>query len=281
MILYNLSDAVSMVNSIKEKGTLGSIHTLGALHEGHAELIRRSSKENDFTLITIYPNKLQLNPNKPYVYNIDDDIALAQSAGASIIFIGDSDQMYPDGFTTFLDQGDMYHRLDCLALPGLYRGMVSMSFRWINLFRPTRSYWGTKDIAQYLLVKRAVKDFLLDVEIVPVPCVRLPNGIPVSSRLKGLEQCHLNDVVMIYQQLEKIKNKLTENMISQFIIEDVSKYLEWNLTKFRLVYVQIVSPNDFAPLKVITFPLVVHICIQKDTLYHFDGLYLESKVREF
>ena len=119
----------------KEGKTIGSIHTLGALHIGHAQLIELSAKENECTVISIYPNVAQLAPGSKYEYDIDKDCKFAEEHGATHIICPKTEEIYPEDFRTYLDQGECYQRLNGVAVPYLFKGMITMSVRWILFTR--------------------------------------------------------------------------------------------------------------------------------------------------
>ena len=183
VIWNSLADARKGLKELHKQGkTIGSIHTLGALHIGHAQLIELSAKENECTVISIYPNVAQLAPGSKYEYDIDKDCKFAEEHGATHIICPKTEEIYPDDFRTYLDQGECYQRLNGVAVPYLFKGMITMSVRWILFTRPTRTYWGSKDIGQVILVERALKDLFQDDIIVrEVPTVRYKSCLLYTS----------------------------------------------------------------------------------------------------
>jgi pantoate--beta-alanine ligase len=186
--LRSLAEARPFLRELWSSGqTIGSVHTLGALHAAHGELIKRSAAENDQTIVTIYPNKIQFFPGSVYQYDLAEDIVLAERCGATVIISSGDAEMYPPGYATYVDQGPGATRLNSSVFGYASRGQVTGAIRWISLCRPTASYFGMKDIEQSLLVQRAVQDLLIDCDIRHVPCVRIrETGVPVSSRLRFL-----------------------------------------------------------------------------------------------
>jgi pantoate--beta-alanine ligase len=257
-------------------GQIGSVHTLGALHEAHARVIHTSAAENDHTVVTIYPNKAQLAPGRRYVYDLERDVELAVRAGATHIVSSDDAEMYPPEHITFLDQGEQTRRLDGTIVPFLFRGMITMCIRWINFVRPDRTYWGLKDIGQALLVERAVRDLLIDTEVREVPCVRYRSGIPVSSRLMPLGPASLAEVASVYAALEAGRRLLAGGeRRSGAVIEHIRGALR--LEQFRLCYVKLAAAHDFTePEQVPNESIILHVVITNGEINHFDGLLLRS-----
>lgn len=280
-VWYSLKDAKEGLEKIRREGkTIGSIHTLGALHEGHGKLIELSSIENDCTVVTVYPNVKQLTPGSVYVYDEKADCIFAEKHGATHIICPKTEDIYPEDFRTFLDQGECYKRLNGTAVPYLFKGMITMSVRWILFTKPTRTYWGLKDIGQIILVERALKDlFQDDIIIRPVPCVRFKSGIAISSRLMNLPEEKIKEFKRLSDATEKARKALLngENnaqKLKQIMIDEItSKPLKY----FNLEYVKIAKPLDFVEPEFVTLPIIFHIDMNDGNKNYFDGLYIRNE----
>ncbi len=279
LTLTNMDDVVKWRQQCAVSNrSVGSLHTLGDLHIGHAELIKRSASENDETLISIYPNKAQLIPGAVYEFDLEADLRLARKAGATCIVAPSGDEMYPPSYSTYLDQGDCYSRMDATVVPFLFRGMITMSFRWVNFVRPTKTYWGMKDIAQTLLVSRAIKDMLVPTDVIRVPCVRDSSGIPVSSRLKNISDEGRSDVSLLYSAvchaLQLLKNGLKQRDILK---REILNYFDNHKFKtFKLRYFDVFSARDFSFRETIKPPFIIHAAISGEQINHFDGILINS-----
>jgi pantoate--beta-alanine ligase len=258
--------------------TLGSIHTLGALHVAHGELIKRSAAENDQTVVTIYPNRIQLFPGSVYQYDLDADIALAERCGATIVISSEDAEMYPAEYATYIDQGARATRLNSSVFSFASRGQVTGAIRWISLCRPTASYFGMKDIEQSLLVQRAAQDLLIDCEIRHVPCVRVrETGVPVSSRLRFLPPDRLREVGGVYYALEAGRRAIYEGETdARRVLGVIRQELDAVLSTFKIIYLTLVDAAEFAPLERAELPFVLHCAITDGTLTHFDGLCIRT-----
>ncbi|MGH3907567.1 MAG: pantoate--beta-alanine ligase [Pseudonocardiaceae bacterium] len=278
--LRSIDEARPHLRALWRSGrTIGSIHTLGALHAAHGELIKRSAAENDQTIVTVYPNKIQLFPGSVYQYDLDADIALAEQCGATIVISSGDAEMYPQDYATYLDQGPRAGRLNSSVFDYASRGQVTGAIRWISLCRPTVSYFGMKDIEQSLLVARAVKDLLIDCDIRHVPCVRVrETGIPVSSRLRFLAPERLHEVGAVYRGLEVGREAvLVGETRPEKIIDVIRAYLDEALSTFRIRYVTVVDTEEFAPRDSVELPFVLHCAITDGTLTHFDGMCIRTQ----
>lgn len=258
--------------------TIGSIHTLGALHVAHGELIKQSAAENEQTIVTIYPNKIQLFPGSVYQYDLDADIALAERCGATVVISSDDAEMYPAEYATYIDQGARASRLNSSVFDFASRGQVTGAIRWISLCRPTASYFGMKDIEQSLLVQRAARDLLIDCDIRHVPCVRVrETGVPVSSRLRFLSEERLREVGGVYHALEAGRRLIHAGETrAQAVLHAVRAELDAVLATFKVIYLTVVDAAKFAPLERVELPFVLHCAITDGTLTHFDGLCIRA-----
>ncbi len=263
----------------KENKTIGSIHTLGALHVGHGKLIELSSKENDYTVVSIYPNVAQLAPGSKYEYDIKKDCDFAEKYGATHIICPKTEEIYPNDFRTYLDQGECYKRLNGTAVPFLFKGMITMSVRWILFTRPTRTYWGLKDIGQTILEKRALKDLFQDDIIVrEVPCVRYKSGIAISSRLMNLSEEKIKEFERLHHACEAgrkalLNGETNSERIKQIIIDEID---DSTMKHFKVEYVKIAKPLDFEEPDEITLPIIFHVDLTDGKKMYFDGLFIRN-----
>jgi len=165
--------------------TIGLVPTMGALHAGHASLIRAAAASCDRVVVSIFVNPTQFGPNEDYaVYprTFDADCALAQSEGASAVFAPAVEELYPAGAATFVEVEGLSHRLDGASRPGHFRGVATVVAKLLIAAEPDRAFFGQKDAAQVAVLRRMVADLRLSAEIVVCPIVREPDGLALSSR---------------------------------------------------------------------------------------------------
>jgi len=176
-------------------GTVGFVPTMGYLHEGHLALVRQARTENPTVIASIYVNPAQFGPGEDlagYPRDLDRDLELLQAEKADIVFVPSEAEMYPPGFSSWVDVGRIAERLEGASRPGHFRGVATVVARLFNIIRPSRAYFGQKDAQQVLVIKRMVTDLNMDTEIVAVPTVRESDGLAMSSRnvyLNPEERC--------------------------------------------------------------------------------------------
>ncbi|HEX6501226.1 MAG TPA: pantoate--beta-alanine ligase [Micromonosporaceae bacterium] len=171
-------------------GSVAVVMTMGALHEGHAALLRAARERADHVLVTIFVNPLQFGPNEDfdrYPRTLDADLAVCAANGADVVFAPSVSEMYPDGQPTVrVDPGPLGGTLEGASRPGFFHGVLTVVLKLLHLTRPDFAFFGEKDYQQLTLVRLMVRDTALPVRIVGVPTVREPGGLALSSRNRYL-----------------------------------------------------------------------------------------------
>lgn len=174
------------------KGQRAVVMTMGALHEGHLELVRAAKEAATQVIVTIFVNPLQFGPGEDYeAYprTLEADLALLTEAGVDALFAPPPQEMYPDTQPLVtVSAGHIGTILEGAIRPGHFDGMLTVVLKLLNLTRPDLAFFGQKDAQQLLLIQRMVKDFNLGVKICPVPIVRQEDGLALSSRNSYLSQ---------------------------------------------------------------------------------------------
>ena len=179
-------------SSVQERIPWATCPPMGALHDGHATLLRRAAEQNDVVVASIFVNPLQFGPGEDYeAYprTLEADAALAGAAGVDIIFAPEVEEMYPDGDPLIrISSGELGTKFEGATRPGHFDGVLAVVNKFFNIIRPAagnhpvNAYFGQKDAQQYILIQRMVRDFNHDVTMRPVAIVREDNGLALSSR---------------------------------------------------------------------------------------------------
>ena len=165
--------------------SIGLVPTMGALHGGHLSLIAAAREGSELVVVSLFVNPAQFGRDEDlerYPRDEASDIATAEAAGVDLLFAPDAQQMYPDGFDTWIDPGKVGTYLEGSSRPGHFRGVATICTKLFLLVKPHRAYFGRKDAQQVAVVKQLVRDLDLPVEIVACPTVRDPDGLALSSR---------------------------------------------------------------------------------------------------
>lgn len=172
---------------VRSGEVVGLVPTMGALHEGHLTLIRRARKECRCVVVSIYVNPTQFGPKEDlsrYPRPRKHDLALCRKAGVDLVFAPKN--LYPPDVSTFVEEIVLSQGREGVSRPGHFRGVATVVLKLFNLVRPTRAYFGQKDAQQLDVVRRMVRDLDVPVQIIPVPTVRDPDGLALSSRNRYL-----------------------------------------------------------------------------------------------
>ena len=164
---------------------LGLVPTMGFLHDGHMALVKQCRSDNEYAVASIFVNPAQFSPHEDfstYPRDMDADLAKLEEAGVDLVFAPSVDEVYPEGFATFVDVGPLGDRLEGEFRPGHFRGVATVVCKLLSIVRPDRAYFGQKDAQQCMVVEALSRDLNLGVEIVVVPTVRDPDGLALSSR---------------------------------------------------------------------------------------------------
>jgi pantoate--beta-alanine ligase len=165
--------------------SVGLVPTMGAFHAGHLALFEAARKENDVVVASLFVNPAQFGEGEDldrYPRDEERDAKLAEEAGIDVLFAPSGEEMYPEGFSTWVDVGELGARLEGEFRPGHFRGVATVCLKLFNIVRPDRAYFGQKDAQQAAVIKQLVRDLNLELEIRVVPTVRDEDGLALSSR---------------------------------------------------------------------------------------------------
>ena len=196
--------------------TTGFIPTMGALHEGHLSLVRRSKQENDKTVASIFVNPLQFGPAEDfqrYPRDIEGDTEKLTREETDILFMPDASQLYPGEFLTRIEVGKISDKLCGYFRPGHFAGVATVVAKLFHIVKPTRAYFGQKDYQQAVIIKKMVKDLDMDVDVVVCPTIRERDGLAMSSRNLYLDQAQREASVVLYQGLKEAAALLKSGII--------------------------------------------------------------------
>jgi pantoate--beta-alanine ligase len=196
----------ALVEARKSGRSIGFVPTMGALHQGHASLLRRSRAENELTVLSIYVNPTQFGPAEDfskYPRPLDADLAIAEQEGVAIVFLPEDSTIYPPGFSTYVNEETVSKPLCGAVRAGHFRGVATVVVRLFNLVEPSRAYFGLKDLQQCLVLKRVVRDLNLPVQLVLCPTVRESDGLALSSRNRYLSPEERAVAPLIYEALQR------------------------------------------------------------------------------
>ena len=158
---------------------------MGYLHDGHLALVKQARAENSVVVVSIFVNPTQFGPAEDfgaYPRDTERDLALLEKERTDIAFMPSDEEVYPEGFSSWVEVGKVTERLEGSRRPGHFRGVTTVVTKLFNIVEPTRAYFGQKDAQQATVIKKMVADLNMNLEIIVVPTVRESDGVAMSSR---------------------------------------------------------------------------------------------------
>ncbi len=231
-------------------GSVGFVPTMGALHEGHASLVRRSATENVDTVVSIFVNPTQFGPTEDldkYPRTLQADLDLCRAAGASAVFTPDKLMMYPPGFATWVTVDHLTNKLCGKSRPDHFRGVTTVVTKLFNLVQPARAYFGQKDAQQALVLTRMAQELDMPLQVITCPIVREHDGLAMSSRNRYLSDADRQRAVALTQALQAILAAFHSGQ------RDVASLRQTGLAVLaprvdRVDYLEILSAHDLAEI---------------------------------
>jgi len=253
-------------DAIKSFGqkTVGFVPTMGALHEGHLSLIRKSKQDNDKTIVSIFLNPTQFGENEDlsnYPSVIEEDIKKLEGLEVDTLFLPNKKDIYPETFATFVTVEGITNKLCGLSRPVHFRGVSTICTKLFLLTLPTVSYFGQKDYQQSLVIRRLVKDLNISTQIEVLPIIRDADGLALSSRNvylsanERVESLKLNQTITQAENLVRHGEK-EAHAIKTFIKEDLSKS-----SLIKIDYISICHPETLEELTVIGNHVLIAVAI--------------------
>jgi len=257
--------------------TVGCVPTMGALHAGHLSLVGAARRECDVVVVTIFVNPTQFGPAEDldkYPRTFDTDVAACDELEVDYVFAPDSGTMYPEGAATWVEVERLTEGLCGASRPGHFRGVTTVVAKLFNITQPDRAYFGEKDYQQMVVIKRMVDDLNFPVEIVPMPIVREPDGLAMSSRNRYLSPDERRDALVLHNSLERARSMVAGGERSaQTVIEAVEELVN-SAASARIDYVDIVNALTLEPVDPIEGTVLLAIAVYVGSTRLIDNIVL-------
>ncbi len=229
LVLKSIPEIKSRIGELRlGKNTLGLVPTMGALHEGHLSLIRRSIKENEVTVVSIFVNPTQFNEEsdfRRYPRNLEGDLGMLGKLACDMVFAPSAGEMYPEQDRRTFDFGDLDKTMEGRFRPGHFNGVAQIVTRLLSVVGPDKAYFGEKDFQQLVIVRYLVRSLDMPVEIIACPVVRESDGLAMSSRNRLLSRSERKAAALIPMTLMRAVEMPplhTVSEIREFVIRTIN-----------------------------------------------------------
>jgi len=238
----------------KEGNRIGFVPTMGALHQGHLSLIRRSKADADFTVVSIFVNPTQFNSQEDlinYPKNPEADAAFVQAAFADMLFSPEEKEIYPDvaskSHIPQVDLGNMDQVMEGAHRPGHFKGVIQVVHRLFDIVKPDVAFFGEKDFQQLAIVRAMVKQLNLPVEIVACPTIRERDGLAMSSRNARLTTEQRAEAAVIFKALDDVRDRCHDMPLTSLKAR-AAQMIEAS-GHFKVDYVEIADADTLMPVQ--------------------------------
>ena len=244
-VIHTIEDLQAGLSVLKAQGKkVGLVPTMGALHAGHASLVKRSVNENDVTVVSVFVNPTQFNDKNDlvkYPRTLEADCKLLEDCGATLVFAPSVEEMYPEPDTRQFGYAPLDTVMEGAFRPGHFNGVCQIVSKLFDAVKPHRAYFGEKDFQQLAIIREMVRQMKFDLEIVGCPIVREEDGLALSSRNARLSSDERENALNISRTLFKSRTFAATHSVSetQKMVEDAIAAAPG----LRLEYFEIVDGN--------------------------------------
>ncbi len=236
--------------------TIGLVPTMGCLHEGHLSLIRRAQKAADVVITTIFVNPAQFGPHEDFArYPRDEkaDIQKIRGGGGDIVFIPKMEDIYPEGFQSYVTVEHLTKTLEGASRPAHFRGVTTIVAKLFNICRPNVAVFGMKDYQQAVVLKRLAADLNYSIRLIIAPTVREKDGLAMSSRNRYFSPDQRREALCLYHSLRTAKAMIASGVVETGrILREMRAAIRSACPTARIDYIAFTEFDTLKPLKQIT-----------------------------
>jgi pantoate--beta-alanine ligase len=259
-------------------GAVGLVPTMGFLHQGHLSLVRRSRSQDDQVVASVFVNPTQFGPSEDYDRYPRDperDLALLREEGTDAVFMPSVEEMYPEGFETYVEVKEMTQVLEGAHRPTHFRGVTTVVAKLFTIVQPQRAYFGQKDAQQLAVVRRMARDLDLPVEVVAVPTAREPDGLAMSSRNAYLSPPERQAATVLYRSLRLAEGLWRGGERDASVIRSRMQELIAAEPLARVDYVSVADSETLRELERIEGTALVSLAVRMGKARLIDNVILE------
>ena len=265
----------------REDKKVGFVPTMGALHAGHLKLVEESRRRSDITIVSIFVNPAQFNDKadlEKYPRDLTQDAAMLAELGVDYIYAPDVEEVYPPGFSTYVDVEGLTDVMEGASRPGHFRGVATVVTILFNTIRPDIAFFGQKDAQQVAVIERLTRDLGFEMEIAVMPTVREASGLAMSSRNERLSDEGREKAVVLINSLREAKKAFKNGERNAADLAQIVKAVIEGEPSAELDYVAIVDRETLQPIeKIGDSEVLLAAAIKIDGVRLIDNVILNRK----
>jgi len=268
-----------LADALRSQGQrIGLVPTMGALHEGHLSLIRRACELSDVVVVSVFVNPTQFVAGEDfetYPRDLERDLRGIAAAGGEVVFTPPAEEMYPRGFSTYVEVERLTEGLCGTFRPGHFRGVTTVVTKLLCAVKPHVAVFGQKDAQQAAVIRRMTRDLNMDVEISVAPTVREPDGLAMSSRNMYLSPEEREDAGILFQSLESARRMIEGGERCADRIVASMKMLVSSRPRVQVEYVEAVDAQQLETMKILRGKVLIALAVRIGRARLIDNLMIE------
>jgi pantoate--beta-alanine ligase len=275
-VVTTIAEVRAAVAGARRRGlTVGFVPTMGALHEGHAALVRAARRDTGFVVVSIFVNPTQFGPNEDfakYPRTLEADQKVCAAAGADLIFAPPAEMMYPPGAVTFVEVTQLQDVLCGPSRPGHFRGVCTVVLKLFNIVLPDVAVFGAKDFQQARIIRQMVRDLDVPVTVQVEPTMREADGLALSSRNRYLSPEQRAAAPTIYRALQAVQARA---LAGETDVANLEAGLHAQLSAIpgaRVDYARVLDADALRPLPTLDRPSVAAVAVFLGTTRLIDNI---------
>ena len=233
-------------------GRLALVSTMGALHEGHAALIKAAKEASGAVVVSVFTNPLAFGPNEPvatYPKSLEADLELCASLGVDAVFAPSAEEIYPKGFSSYVSEEAVSKSLCGVSRPTHFKGVTTLMVKLLNVIRPTVAVFGQKDYQQVAVVRKMASDLGFDIDLIVVPTVRSADGLALGVRNRELTALQRTEASSLSKALFRGKEMVASGVRStDRVVAEATHILSQN-RRIRIIYIATVDVATMEPMR--------------------------------
>jgi pantoate--beta-alanine ligase len=258
-------------------GSLGLVPTMGYLHEGHMALVQQACAENELAAVTIFVNPTQFGPQEDlgrYPRDMPRDLQQLREAGVAMVFAPEPAEIYPPGFSTWVEVEGVTEVLEGARRPGHFRGVATVVCKLFTITQPTRAYFGQKDAQQTVVVRRMASDLNLPLEVVVCPTIRAEDGLALSSRNIYLAPAERAAAPVLYRALQAARALFAAGERNATVLRQAIHDVLASEPLARSDYVSIADADTLAEIETLHGPAIASLAVYIGATRLIDNIFL-------